>query len=405
HNSMKLKKYKKKIAKAKKECRSELKPEGWSRFGFASLDFWIQNDDLERIDYHTVSKKEFVKRFESVNKPVVICGVMDDWPALERWTPENLLKQYRYEKFRIGEDDDEKAVYMQLKYYLHYALNDPQGACLDDSPLYIFDGRFGTRTEHYSGKRKRDGTMDPQKSQAPCHLLQDYKIPKYFDDDFFKLTGSRRPPYRWVVWGPARSGTGIHTDPLGTSAWNALLSGHKRWALFPPTTPPSIYAAKGSGDYEAVTWFARVYPKMMEPFGETGKTVGEHYGMLDLIQKPGETVFVPSGWAHVVLNLDFSVAVTQNFCSPTNLEQVWLKTRYARPKLAKKMRENMIRFEDKSKKRKRDSYKRLAESLECLDTIPALPTSSDSSNSSSSSESDSEEESCTCHNIKPSQLE
>ena len=45
-------------------------------------------------------------------------------------------------------------------------------------------------------------------------------------------------------------------------------------------------------------------------------------GPMDAVQGPGEIMFVPDGWWHAVLNLDHTVAVTQNYVSSARFDKV-----------------------------------------------------------------------------------
>jgi histone arginine demethylase JMJD6 len=47
-------------------------------------------------------------------------------------------------------------------------------------------------------------------------------------------------------------------------------------------------------------------------------------------------MFVPGGWWHAVINLDNTIAITENVCNEGNFERVWVQTRKGRKRLAYK---------------------------------------------------------------------
>lgn len=183
---------------------------------------------------------------------------------------------------------------MKLSKYLRYMKRST-----DDQCIYLFDKRF---------------------AETAPDMAAAYSVPPYFsgERDLFSAMGEeRRPDYRWLIMGPGRSGSTFHKDPNGTSAWNACVIGKKKWILLPPhAMPPGVHASSDGADVTApvslVEWFLNFYNRM----SDLGVTP------VECIQRPGDVVFVPCGWWHCVLNLEPSVAITQNYVSEVNLQRV-----------------------------------------------------------------------------------
>lgn len=281
----------------------------------------------------------FSLAFELKNRPVKILGATLNWPAMPKyietnnysqqdqnqgwadtneysdlstaegkggWTFANLVSRFGNVLWRFSDQHGEM---MSLKTYAKY-ISTPEGLS-DDSPLGIYDSQFGDD--------------DPTKI-----LLHEYTVPKCFSQDLFELVdkikgvergsegnvkkktaeGVPRPPYRWILIGPPRSGTGLHVDPLWTNAWVTVLQGRKRWLLFPPGTPSELIGMIGDKpQIPSSIWFADYYDKV------TSSSWPKKFEPVEILQHHGETVFVPAGWPHLVLNLELTVAVTHNYAS------------------------------------------------------------------------------------------
>lgn len=230
-----------------------------------------------------LSVEQFIEQYEIPNKPVVIRGAMYDpsdaeatkqgtsascspCPALSKWTNEYLIEKCGpTSRLRATSAGAPLPAHFTAKEYFQYAAD-----VKEEAPLYLFERNF---------------------SKIAPDLLQDYEIPKYFrgttrcstaaepvvstpaqikpsnapvvlntaslsnpelvyETDLFKLLGEQaRPDYRWLVAGPARSGSLFHIDPNNTNAWNLCIRGRKKWIFYPPgVSPPGVECSMDGAD-------------------------------------------------------------------------------------------------------------------------------------------------------------
>lgn len=253
----------------------------------ASLEMkqeWLEVDNIPRR--RELSVDEFVSKFEEPNRPVLLEDCVENWAEIScKWDRDRLLKVCGDVKFSVG------PVEMTLKDYFQYA-----DAVKEERPLYLFDPKFGEKV---------------------AELGSDYDVPVYFREDLFSVLGQERPDYRWAIIGPTGSGSSFHVDPNSTSAWNMIIRGSKKWVMFPPEViPPGVLPSPDGAEVACpvsiMEWFMNFYGKCKEMKRRP----------VECICRAGEIVFVPNGWWHLVLNLEDSVAITQNYVSRRNLLNV-----------------------------------------------------------------------------------
>jgi Cupin-like domain len=227
------------------------------------------------------------------NAPFILTDQVPKWPISKTWNTDYLLQHFPGVKFRAESLD------WTLEKYVTYMRNTQ-----DESPLYLFDRSFVSNLKLSS---------NPGSSA-------DFWTPYCFGEDFFSHLSTDRPDSTWLILGPGRSGSTLHVDPNGTSAWNAVLQGSKYWLMFPPPDqghdyPPGVIVSKDASEITAPVSI----PEYLLSFHEMARNVP---GVKEGICRAGEMIYVPAGWFHLVWNLDEGLAVTGNFVHKSRLPDV-----------------------------------------------------------------------------------
>ncbi len=234
-----------------------------------------------RISQEEATKLTQYPWFERQNVPAVLEGLTNEWKAMTTCRWNDLVETFGDYYWRFS---DTHGAGMTLDTYQKYVTT--LEGLVDDAPLAVYDSQLAA-------------------DDRIC-LLKDYAVPQCFaaPDLFAPLGEEERPPYRWILMGPARSGTGLHVDPMGTHAWVTVVEGLKRWVLFPFGTNPQSIGIQDP-QIPSALWFTHWYDRAIDAVP----------GAIEVLQHPGETVYVPAGWPHLVLNLESTVAITHNYAT------------------------------------------------------------------------------------------
>jgi hypothetical protein len=260
---------------ASERLTNRLRKRDWMLANYRKLNrLHPRSSEVERR--HKISRDEFLLEFYSTNRPVIITGMMDDWPALRKWGLD-------YFSERFGEREVE--VQTGRNSSPNYEIQ---------SDRFAGRIRFGdfverVRTAGETNDFYLTANNASHNRTALSELWEDIvQIPEYLRED---------QPGGFFWMGPAGTLTPFHHDL--TNNFMAQVIGRKRVKIAPSWDLPLMnnfhhcFSQVDGRDLPATP-----NPALSQP------------QILDCILNPGEILFLPIGCLHFVQGLDITVTVS-----------------------------------------------------------------------------------------------
>jgi hypothetical protein len=251
--------------------------------------------------------------------PFVITDVMDDWPALKKWSTNYFMETYPKEIVDFYPNDLQNINHKPYLLSWEALLQEKNEGKLFKHPQYmqwrvplktweVLQKDYGQLPDFmYTEEKWLDKCMPPKPDPLPH--------PDAWAQDNLAMV----MPLRVVTVGNAKSGMFNHADAFHTGVGHFQVVGRKKWHICSPKSTHLIY---GPGEIFTHEVDYNRHPLYAE--AECG----------ELITAPGEILYYPSEWWHNTLSLDTeTISVATRYVDTKHYNAVWdaLKWKCANP--------------------------------------------------------------------------
>lgn len=269
---------------AGQRLKNRLKKHDWVLDIYRTLNRQtIGNELVERR--HRLSREEFYSQYYLLNKPVIISGMLDDWPALAKWN-------FDFLRTHFGEREVE--IQMGRAQDANYEINSNQHKRKMPLANYL-DMIQGAQESNDFYMTANNSSAN---RQALTELWQDIgRLPEYLNPE------SKDDGFLWL--GPKGTRTPFHHDL--TNNFMAQVVGRKRVKLIPACELAYVYNHHHC--YTPVDGAAIDHERF---------PLMRNVQVLECELAAGELLFLPVGCWHYVEGLEASITVSLINFQPDN---------------------------------------------------------------------------------------